>query len=389
MKIDDVATWRDVILLGTAAAMTAPRKFRGFANRTWHEGRGVDVLLGQLDELVGVIGLLFITAYFRDRRRRHVDAARHRVGVRVARPRRRDRRAHLRDDPRAGTRTPSSSRSCSAASRSRRGSPAISQLSPIAICFIAGVLVTNFPNEQRDSVFRILNHLERPVHLLFLIIAGALWDVDRLARLGARAAVRRRPRDRQVDRRDRVEDRRRRVAAERRSTALAGHADVGALDRARDQRREPLSRRRHPVDRHRRDRRLDLTELLVSRSTTPSGAAHGAHATPPAGVPIPSIGPIDELEAERDADGSTSSTTATPSARRPDLSRRATAARDVLVIPLILLLARRRPHASRAQLHRRVVDRAAPSSRSVTCCSPRTSRRRSSIGSGCRSSPAT
>ena len=45
------------------------------------------------------------------------------------------------------------------------------------ICFIAGVLVTNFPNEQRDSVFRILNHLERPVHLLFLIIAGALWDV--------------------------------------------------------------------------------------------------------------------------------------------------------------------------------------------------------------------
>jgi hypothetical protein len=51
-------------------------------------------------------------------------------------------------------------------------------LSPIVICFLAGVLVTNFPNEQRESVFRILNHLERPVHLLFLIIAGALWDVS-------------------------------------------------------------------------------------------------------------------------------------------------------------------------------------------------------------------
>jgi len=50
-------------------------------------------------------------------------------------------------------------------------------LSPIVICFIAGVLVTNFPNEQRDSIFRILNHLERPVHMLFLIIAGAVWDV--------------------------------------------------------------------------------------------------------------------------------------------------------------------------------------------------------------------
>jgi len=51
------------------------------------------------------------------------------------------------------------------------------RLSPISICFIAGVLVTNFPNEQRDSIFKILNHLERPVHLLFLMIAGALWNI--------------------------------------------------------------------------------------------------------------------------------------------------------------------------------------------------------------------
>jgi hypothetical protein len=51
------------------------------------------------------------------------------------------------------------------------------RLSPIVICFIAGVLVTNFPNEQRESIFRILNHLERPVHLLFLMIAGAVWTI--------------------------------------------------------------------------------------------------------------------------------------------------------------------------------------------------------------------
>jgi hypothetical protein len=52
------------------------------------------------------------------------------------------------------------------------------RLSPIAICFIAGALVTNFPNDQRDSIYRILKHLERPVHLLFLIIAGAMWQVS-------------------------------------------------------------------------------------------------------------------------------------------------------------------------------------------------------------------
>src|SRR5262249_50049312 len=51
-------------------------------------------------------------------------------------------------------------------------------LSPIVVCFLAGVLVTNFPNDQRDSIFRILHHLERPVQLLFLIIAGAVWQPD-------------------------------------------------------------------------------------------------------------------------------------------------------------------------------------------------------------------
>src|SRR5262249_50276686 len=52
------------------------------------------------------------------------------------------------------------------------------QLSPIVICFLAGVLVTNFPNDQRDSIFRILYDLERPVQLLFLIVAGAVWVPD-------------------------------------------------------------------------------------------------------------------------------------------------------------------------------------------------------------------
>jgi Kef-type K+ transport system membrane component KefB len=176
MSLGDVATWRDLILLGTAAAMTAPRKFRGFANRTWHEGRGVDVLLGQLDELVGVIGLLFITAYFRSSTTGTwslpdtawvfvslgLGVA---IGVLIF----------------AMIRVPVSNAEFLAVVLGgiafASGLAGYLELSPIAICFIAGVLVTNFPNEQRDSIFRILNHLERPVQLLFLIIAGALWNV--------------------------------------------------------------------------------------------------------------------------------------------------------------------------------------------------------------------
>ena len=176
MSFDDPALWRDLILLGTAAAMTAPRKFRGFANRTWHEGRGVDVLLSQLDEIVGVIGLVFITAYFRDDTGgtwQLPDTAwifitlglGVTIGVLIF----------------AMVRVPVSNAEFLAVVLGgiafASGLAGYLRLSPIAICFIAGVLVTNFPNEQRESIFRILHHLERPVHLLFLMIAGAAWHV--------------------------------------------------------------------------------------------------------------------------------------------------------------------------------------------------------------------
>ncbi|HUJ59710.1 MAG TPA: hypothetical protein VLX92_14495 [Kofleriaceae bacterium] len=176
LSVADAAFWRDVILLGTAAAMTAPRKFRGFANRTWHEGRGADVLLGQLDELVGVIGLLFITAYFRDD-----------VGGTWSLPNTAWVFVSLGLGVAIGVlifamvRVPRSNAEFLAVVLGSiafaSGLAGYLALSPIAICFLAGVLVTNFPNEQRDSVFRILNHLERPVHMLFLIIAGALWNI--------------------------------------------------------------------------------------------------------------------------------------------------------------------------------------------------------------------
>jgi Kef-type K+ transport system membrane component KefB len=173
----DPDVWRDVILLGAAAAMTAPRKFRGFANRSWHEGRGVDVLLAQLDELVGVIGLLFLTAYFRDATSSTwtlpstawvfvslgLGVA---IGVLIF----------------AIVRVPASNAEFLAVVLGgiafASGLAGYLHLSPIVVCFIAGVLVTNFPNDQRDSIFRILHHIERPVQLLFLIIAGALWKPD-------------------------------------------------------------------------------------------------------------------------------------------------------------------------------------------------------------------
>nr|HEX4313560.1 hypothetical protein [Kofleriaceae bacterium] len=173
----DPTVWRDVILLGAAAAMTAPRKFRGFANRTWHEGRGVDILLGQLDELVGVIGLLFITAYFREASSSTWELPTDTVWVFIS----------LGLGVAIGVlifamvRVPVSNAEFLAVVLGgiafASGIAGYLSLSPIVVCFLAGVLVTNFPNDQRESIFRILNHLERPVHLLFLIVAGTVWNL--------------------------------------------------------------------------------------------------------------------------------------------------------------------------------------------------------------------
>ncbi len=172
----DPFVWRDLILLGTAAAMTAPRRFRGFANRTWHEGRSVDILLGQLDELVGVFGLLFLTAYFRadtsgswqipDTAWVFVS-----LGLGVA----------IGMVIFAMVRVPQSNAEFLAVVLGgiafASGIAGHMMLSPIVICFLAGVLVTNFPNDQRENIFKILRHLERPVHMMFLIVAGAVWNV--------------------------------------------------------------------------------------------------------------------------------------------------------------------------------------------------------------------
>jgi len=169
--------WRDLILLGAAAAMTAPRRFRGFANRSWREGRSIDLLTSQLDEIVGVIGLLFVAAYFRPANAGDwaipgtawvfvtigLGVV---VGVLIF----------------AMVRVPVSSGEFLAVVLGSvafgSGLAGYLYLSPIVVCFIAGALVNNFPCEQRNDIFRILNHLERPIHLLFLVVAGASWHLS-------------------------------------------------------------------------------------------------------------------------------------------------------------------------------------------------------------------
>jgi Kef-type K+ transport system membrane component KefB len=50
------------------------------------------------------------------------------------------------------------------------------RLSPIAVSFLAGALLFNVPGSWKEQVRLALVRLERPVYLVFLVIAGALWQ---------------------------------------------------------------------------------------------------------------------------------------------------------------------------------------------------------------------
>ncbi|HEY8142069.1 MAG TPA: hypothetical protein VIG06_05335 [Kofleriaceae bacterium] len=50
------------------------------------------------------------------------------------------------------------------------------RLSPIAVSFLAGALLFNLPGSWKEQVRLALVRLERPVYLVFLVIAGALWQ---------------------------------------------------------------------------------------------------------------------------------------------------------------------------------------------------------------------
>ncbi|MBX3274017.1 MAG: cation:proton antiporter [Sandaracinaceae bacterium] len=58
------------------------------------------------------------------------------------------------------------------------GSATFFSLSPIVICFLAGLVIANLPGRHHDIMKAPLARLERPIYLMFLLIAGALWRFD-------------------------------------------------------------------------------------------------------------------------------------------------------------------------------------------------------------------
>lgn len=50
------------------------------------------------------------------------------------------------------------------------------RLSPLVVSFIVGIILVNLPGGPKDQIREALARMERPIYLLFLLVAGSLWD---------------------------------------------------------------------------------------------------------------------------------------------------------------------------------------------------------------------
>jgi Kef-type K+ transport system membrane component KefB len=162
---------RSGVVLGTAGAMTAPLALHN-ASRRLHGTPGVH----HLDELAGVVGLAIIAAYFRPS-----DLAQQwalpgtawlfvTLGMGVT----------LGALLYVTLRRPANEAEFIAITIGSvafaAGMAAYVRLSPLVICFVAGAVIANLSSTQQQALRQTLERLERPISLVFLMLAGALWD---------------------------------------------------------------------------------------------------------------------------------------------------------------------------------------------------------------------
>jgi Kef-type K+ transport system membrane component KefB len=162
---------RSGIVLGTAGAMIAPA-----AIHATRDGPGRNPLAQYLDEIVGIACLAVLAAYFRPEGVESQWALPGTVWLFVT----------LGMGATIGMvlylilRRPASDAEFIAivlgSVAFAAGMAAYVRLSPLVICFVAGVVIANLPSLRRDALGRTLERLERPIFLVFLALAGAIWD---------------------------------------------------------------------------------------------------------------------------------------------------------------------------------------------------------------------
>ena len=171
---------RDAMMLGTAGAMTAytvPEILRVRGSARYYIDRVASIVT--LEQLAGFIGLLVVAAYFRPQ-----DSS---VAWRLPGT------AWLFITLGMGTMIGGVVWGMLARIKAgpeftvlilgsvcfTAGMASFLRISPLVVCFIVGLILVNLPGTSKDQIREVLEHMERPIYLLFLLVAGSLWDVTK------------------------------------------------------------------------------------------------------------------------------------------------------------------------------------------------------------------
>lgn len=171
-ELQDPVFLRDALILGTAGAMAAVTSTRAVRR---DESKSILSRVIRLEELAGVIGLLFVAAFFRPQSASWQMPGMAWVLLTIGL----GAMAGLLVYAILQRRTAGADflvltlGSISFAA----GAASFLLLSSVVVAFIAGVLLANFPGSYHERLRDMLFRLERPIYLLSLVIVGALWRV--------------------------------------------------------------------------------------------------------------------------------------------------------------------------------------------------------------------
>ncbi|MCX4241042.1 cation:proton antiporter [Paraliomyxa miuraensis] len=174
MALVDPGLVRDALLLGAAGAVAADSDaLRMGARRASAVVRERLTLLASMDEIVGLLVLAFVTVYFRSPGSWNVPGTAWLfitfglsacvgfvIYVILRLPASGSERVALLLGSVAFT----------------AGMASELQLSALVVCCTVGVLLANFPGDHAEPLRAILARLEAPIYLVFLVVAGALWQ---------------------------------------------------------------------------------------------------------------------------------------------------------------------------------------------------------------------
>ncbi len=174
LPLFDIVLLRDALLLATAGAVAADTESLRLAAKSVEAPvQRALAQLTSLDELIGLLGLGLLTAYFRPPSTWALPETAW-LFITFGMP------AVVGCIVYAILRVPASATESVALLLGvvafTAGMASELRLSALVVCFLVGVLLTNFPGDYHERVRELLERLETSIYFLFLVVAGALWD---------------------------------------------------------------------------------------------------------------------------------------------------------------------------------------------------------------------